>query len=261
MSKKEKKAKKIVRLDDITNFFGETTPPGENPTTIKPLKVEKESKPDVIPWKQNESSSSKKKLRDSHVESTDDAPKKKESLTTIKKKVDEIYQKNIDNMPPESRLVSVKDIKTWIINNPGKSISSQEFFNWYRSENGDGEINPYVKRFGDLLLNLGIDYIMDVDVKGYVYDFFIPDMSLYIDIDPSSLETDDPKNKIAVTIEKNRIDVVDIWRKINVTRESRCKPYRFLAIKERLYQQEIRSFLNEYVDWYYQKVSDETVSK
>lgn len=256
--KKDKKQRKLVRLDDITNFFGDPNPvPDGINHSMKPVKVDKKS--DLIDWKQSNQTTPTKETQTKVSEHATD--KKKESLTSIKKRVDDIYQKNIVDLPQESRIVSAKDIKTWIINNPGKNISSDEFFNWFRSTNGDGEINPYVKRFGELLSNLGIDYNMDVNVKGYTYDFFIPDMSVYIDIDPSSLETDDPKNKISVTIEKNRIDIVDIWRKINITRDARCKPYRFRAIKERLYQQEIRSFLNEYVDWYYQKVSDETISK
>lgn len=252
--KNDKKERRLVRLDDITNFFGDPNPAPEHINTeMKPVAVHKKT-PDIIPWKQPETA--KKSDAEEKPET-----KKKESLITIKKRVDEIYQKNMTDLPDESRIVSTKDIKTWIINNPEKSMASNEFFNWFRSPLGDGELNPYVRRFGELLTDIGVDYTTDVNVKGYTYDFFIPEMSVYIDIDPSSLETDDPKNKLAVTVEKNRIDVVDIWRKINVTREARCKPYRFLSIKERLYQQDVRSFLNEYVNWYYQKVSDETVSK
>ena len=260
MAKKDKKARKFVRLSDVLN---DTFPLNYGDKVIQvptkktdPLVRKSEKVEKAVDWKPIEVESEKK------VEPTADekVEVKPESLNGIKKRVDSIFTKFTKDLPEESRIISPKDIKAWILNNPGKNISSEEFFNWFRSPNGE-DVNPYVVLFGQILQELNLDHCCNVEVKGYVYDFFIEPMSLYIAIDPSSLETDDPKNKITITIDKNKIDVVDVWRKINETREGRCKPYRFLAIKERLFSQEIHTFLNEYVDWYYQKISNSSKVK
>ena len=236
MAKDKKKGRRIIRsLESLTNFFGDPThPPEPMETKMKPVKASslktEESKPEP----------SKPKV---------------ETLSGIKRRVQAIFERHIKEKPPESRMVSSRDVKTWILNNPTYNINSQEFINWFRSPDGE-QPNQMIIHFGKLLAELGIEHQMNVEVKGYIYDYFIPQMSLYVDIDPVSLDTDDPKAKISITIDKNKIDVVDIWRKINETRDGRCKPFRFMAIKERLYDQGVKEFLDEYIDWYYQRIAE-----
>lgn len=244
MSKKDEREKprRFVRLDDITNFFGNPNPPPEMVREdVKPIKA---TAPKVVEKPAEKA----------------DKKQKPETLSSIKKKVDTIYQKHISNLPEHSRMITARDVKSWILNNPSINVNSPEFLSWFRSPDGEN-VNAYIKHFASLLMDLGIDHQAEVEVKGYVYDFFIEPMSLYIDIDPISLETDDPKAKISVTVDKAKIDIVDIWRKINETRDARCKPFRFMSIKERLYAQGVREFLNEYVDWYFQKLNDEGIAK
>lgn len=181
---------------------------------------------------------------------------KPDSLSKIKRRVDGIKKAHLDQLPESTRIPTTKDIKAWIVNNPGQNINSPQFLSWIRNPDGQG-INPFVKDFGSILTELGLDYICEAEVKGYVYDFFIPAMSLYVDIDPISLETDNPKDKINITIDKNKVDILAVWRTINESREGRCKPYRFLSIKERVYAAGVSDFLKEYTDWYYQKMCED----
>lgn len=254
---KEKKKRRLLSLDAAMDLYESgVNPPPEwvnkvDETEVKTLSKELEKKDrKMIPWKSPSEKDAETKVEPEQKKG------KQETLNSIKKRVEEVYKEHVKELPPTSRILTAKDIKEWILNNPGQNVSSETFFNWYRSPDGI-EVNPYVKKFGELLQEMNIEHSCNVEVKGYVYDFFIESMSLYIDIDPTSLETDDPKNKLTITIDKNKIDVVDIWRKINDTRAARCKPYRFFSIKERLYAQGVKEFLQEFVDWYYQKLTKE----
>lgn len=244
MSKKDKPKKIFRRLDDMIGSFGISNPPPEPVDDRGESKTVIEKVLDLLP--------------EGATALIDFGGKKGkgETLNSIKKRVEKLYAEHIKDLPPESRIVTAKDIKAWILNNPQFNVNSTEFLHWFRSPDGVN-VNSHVKHFGELLLALNLDHACDVEQKGYVYDYFIKDMSLYIDVDPVSLDTDDPKSKISITVDKNKMDIMQIWRNINDAREAKCRPFRFLAIKERLYKEAAREFLNEYIDWYYQKISNE----
>lgn len=261
MSKKQKNPNRVFkRLDDIFSDFVSNSPSPEErkeiadrlepPVVSSESKISKTKTVDIL-----------KNEQDIQIEQGDPSNTlsvKKETMTSVKKRVESILKKHLENIPQQTRLVTSKDIRKWVIENPSLNINGTEFLSWCRNPDGDG-VCPFVKHFGSLLTDLGIDHSCDVDVRGYVYDFFIEPMNLYIDIDPVSLDTDDPKAKISITVNKNRVDVLSIWRTINESRSSRCKPYRFLAIKERLYAQGVKEFIQEYLDWYYQQMINKEV--
>lgn len=239
------KARIRKSLDELTNFFGGSLPGKEiEPTVVKEKEVKelfhpREEPKEEEPLKEEEESNEKKG--------------KPETLNSVRKKVEKIVADHMATLPPPSRMVSAKEIKAWILEHPGQNVNSTEFLNWVRSPDGQNP-NPYLGHFAELLQKLEIEHQVEVEVKGYVYDFYIPNMNLYIDIDPISLDTDDPKAKLSITVDKAKVDIIAIWRGINESREARCKPYRFLAIKERLYKESVNEFIKEYLDWYYQKM-------
>lgn len=240
--KKKHKMRVMVSLEDAISKFTqnakkedlEEAPPKKDEQPTPPKKEEPKPTPKPQPAEE----------------------KKPDSLNKVKKRVEAIKKAHLDHLPEPTRIPTTKDIKAWIVNNLGQNINSPQFLSWIRNPDGNG-LNPYVKDFGTILTELGLDYVCETEVKGYVFDFFIPAMSLYIDIDPISLETDNPKDKINITIDKNKVDVLSVWRTINESREGRCKPYRFMAIKERIYAAGLSDFLKDYIDWYYQKMCED----
>lgn len=260
MGKKEKPKRIFRRVDDIIdNNFGISNPPPE-PVDNRPFlskvfdamdgKAPAKKILDLIPKELSgvvDMGNGDKAERPAKKE-------KAETLNSTKKRVEKIYAEHIKDLPKPSRIVTAKDIKAWVLQNPALNVNSPEFLDWLRSPDGT-EPNAYVVHFGKLLQELGLDHNVEVEQKGYVYDYFVAPMSLYIDIDPVSLDTDDPKAKISITIDKSKMDVMQIWRNINDAREAKVRPYRFLAIKERLYKEAVKEFCNEYIDWYYQKIS------
>lgn len=250
---KDKKKKRVFRsLNDMFERFANNVI--ENPS---PKKVEVPTNGKVKPPVISRAPDMEKKeidpLKKEQPKPKEKEPPKKESMTSVKKRVDRIVKKHFEENPPQTRMVTSKDIRKWVMEHPSINLNSPQFLAWCRNPDGV-EGDSYVAHFDKLLCELGIDHICDVEVRGYVYDFYIEPMNLYVDIDPVSLETDDPNAKITITVNKSKVDVLGVWREINESRPTRCKPYRFMAIKERLYNQGVKEFIQEYLDWYYQNM-------
>lgn len=260
MSKEKKKHRQFRSLDEMMERFGTGVKAGPSPIrssksngTISPTIMESssDSTEKLDPMKMEQKSPN-------DVPSMPDQKEKPESMTAVKKRVEGIVKKHLATLPPEGQGISTRDVKRWILEHPSLNINGPEFLSWARNPSGSGP-SPYVLHFGSLLNELGIEHHCDVDVRGYVYDFHIVPMNLYVDIDPVSMDTDDPKAKLSITVNKNKVDVMAIWRGINESRPARCKPYRFMAIKERLYAQGVKEFMVEYLDFYYQKMINREV--